>query len=178
MESLLGTIQSYAENHPSIFPKIVLGLLHMHAEFPISNLPFFCSLSSILFMDIIFHKIYRSIAPAFHRTNAVGTTHTHRIYMKRSMNHCFLADLESRSVKKISIIKLMVCNCQLKHTTNKKWTVWLPGFCLGKILFLVSYVFRLPFGHGGLIIPKLLTMIQRKSLPSFFYFFVYFHVFI
>ena len=92
--------------------------------------PFFSSLSSILFMDIIFRKIYRSIAPAFHRTNAVGTTHTHRIYMKRSMNHCFLADLESRSVKKISIIKLMVCNCQLKHTTNKKWTVWLPGFCL------------------------------------------------
>ena len=91
--------------------------------------PFFSSLSSILFMDIIFRKIYRYVhtaPPVFHQRNANHTGST----SKGRWIIVFLANLESRSVEKISIIRLMVCNCQLKYsitTANKKWIIWLPG---------------------------------------------------
>ena len=52
------------------------------------------------------------------------------LHQKADESLFFLANLESRSVEKISIIRLMVCNCQLKYSSitanNKKWIIWLP----------------------------------------------------
>ena len=83
--------------------------------------PFFSSLSSILFMDIIFRKIYRYVhtaPPVFHRPNANHTGST----SKGRWIIVFLANLESRSVEKISIIRLMVCNCQYTMVIQNRET--------------------------------------------------------
>ena len=91
---------------------------------------------SPLFLLTFFHTLYghyfsQNIQICTHSTTSISSTKyltTPDLHQKADLSLCFLANLESRSVEKISIIRLMVCNCQLKYsiTANKKF-IWLPG---------------------------------------------------
>ena len=105
-------------------------ILHMHAEFPISNLPLFFPHFLPYSLWTLFFAKYTDMYTQHHQYFIDQMLTTPDLHQKADESLFFLANLESRSVEKISIIRLMVCNCQLKYSSitanNKKWIIWLP----------------------------------------------------